>query len=167
MKGKSSTSRVMLAAILLLALPLAAWGQPQVSIKMKAEKEVTVSVNGKQIKKRIPAKGVQPGEEVIYTLSYVNAGNEPAKDLVISDPLPAGTSYVPGSATDSGDLTFSIDKGKSYKKPTLLSYEIKGSDGKTVRRSATPDDYTNIRWTLPTVAPGGKGSVSFKVKVNR
>ena len=54
---------------------------------------------GKQIKKMIAAKGVQPGEEIVYTLSYVNSGSEAAKDVVISDPIPAGTAFIPGSAS--------------------------------------------------------------------
>lgn len=150
---------------LMLALPLAAWAQPNVSINIKAEKEVTVTAKGKQVKKRIAAKGVQPGEEIIYTLTYTNTGTEAAKDVVISDPIPAGTSYIPGSATETGDLTFSIDKGKTFKKPTLLTYELKGGDGKTEKKAAAPETYTDVRWTIPQVPAGGKGSVSFKVKV--
>ena len=164
--GKSSRiSRCAMVAIMLVALPLAAWGQPKVAISIKAEKEVTVSANGKQIKKKIAAKGVHPGDEILYTLSYVNSGTEAAKDVVISDPIPPGTSYIPGSASNAEDLSFSIDKGKSYKKPTLLTYEIKSSDGKAQKRAATPDDYTDIRWILPSVAAGEKGSLKFEVKV--
>lgn len=153
------------AALMLAAMPFTAWAQPKVTITIKAEKEVSVTAKGKQVKKRIAAKGVQPGDEIIYTLSYANSGTDAAKDVVISDPIPAGTSYIPGSASELGDLTFSIDKGKSFKKPTLLTYELKGSAGKMEKKVATPDDYTDIRWTIPQVPAGGKGSVSFKVKV--
>ena len=153
------------AALMLAAMPFTAWAQPKVTITIKAEKEVSVTAKGKQVKKRIAAKGVQPGDEIIYTLSYLNSGTDAAKDVVISDPIPAGTSYIPGSASELGDLTFSIDKGKSFKKPTLLTYELKGSAGKMEKKVATPDEYTDIRWTIPQVPAGGKGSVSFKVKV--
>ena len=163
MRTKSSLAGFVLAAI--VALPLAAWGQPKIAITIKAQKEVTVTVQGKHVKKLISAKGVHPGEEIVYTLSYVNSGTEAAKDVVISDPIPAGTAFIPGSASETGDLAFSIDNGRSYKKPTLLTYELKGGDGKTVKKVATPEDYTDIRWTIPTVAAGGRGSVNFKVKV--
>ena len=103
------------AALLIVALPLAAWAQPKVEISIKAEKEVTVTAKGKQVKRRIPAKGIEPGEELIYTLNYANVGTEAAKDIVISDPIPTGTAYIPGSATELGEVTFSIDRGKSYK----------------------------------------------------
>ena len=164
--GKNSRMmRCTVAALMLAAMPLAAWGQPKVGITVKAEKEVTVTAKGKSVKKRIAARGVQPGEEIIYTLDYANSGTEAAKDVVVSDPIPAGTAYIPGSASEVGDLTFSIDKGKSFRKPTLLTYELKGSDGKMQKRVATPEDYTDIRWTIASIPAGGKGSVSFKVKV--
>lgn len=165
MKRNSRIKAVTVAAFMLVALPLSAWAQPKVEISVKAEKEVTVSAKGKQVKKRIAAKGVQPGEELIYTLSYLNTGSEVAKDVVISDPIPAGTAYLPGSASELGEVAFSIDKGKSFKKPTLLTYEVKAGDGKVQKRVASPEDYTDIRWTIPSVPAGGKGSVSFRVKV--
>jgi uncharacterized repeat protein (TIGR01451 family) len=165
MKKTSRFTGLTVAAVMLVAMPLAAWAQPKVEISIKAEKEVTVTAKGKQVKRKIAAKGVQPGEEIIYTLNYSNSGTEGAKDVVISDPIPAGTAYLPGSASEAGEVTFSIDKGKTYKKPTLLTYELKGSDGKVLKKVATPDDYTDIRWTIPSIPAGGKGSVSFRVKV--
>ncbi|HBG06882.1 MAG: hypothetical protein A2075_05860 [Geobacteraceae bacterium GWC2_58_44] len=165
MRRNSRISGFTTAAFMLVVLPLAAWAQPKVEITVKAEKEVTVSVKGKQVKKMIAAKGIQPGEELIYTLSYANSGTEAAKNVVISDPIPAGTAFIPGSASEVGDLTFSIDHGKSFKKPTLLTYESKGGDGKSQKRVASPEDYTDIRWTIPSVPAGGKGSVTFRVKV--
>lgn len=160
MKNRIGMSLSTLAALALLTAPLTAWAQPKVAISIKAEKEVTVTVKGKQVKKKIAAKGVQPGDEVIYTLNYANSGTEAARDVIITDPIPAGTTYIPGSATEAGELTFSIDKGKSFKKPTLLIYEVNGE-----KKVASPDEYTDIRWTLPSVEAGGKGSVHFKVKV--
>jgi uncharacterized repeat protein (TIGR01451 family) len=165
MTTKSRISRCTLVAALLVALPLAAWAQPKIAISIKAQKEVTVAVQGKQVKKMVAVKGVQPGEEILYTLSYVNSGSEEGKDIVISDPIPAGTAYIPGSASEAGDVAFSIDHGKTYKKPTLLTYELKGGDGKVQKRVATPEDYTDIRWTISSVPAGAKGSVNFKVKV--
>lgn len=165
MKRRISMILSTLAALALLAAPLSAWAQPKVAISIKAEKEVTVTVKGKQVKKKIAAKGFLPGEEIIYTLSYHNSGTEPATDVLITDPIPAGTSYIPGSASEADKATYSINNGKSYSKPTLLTYEIKTADGKVQKKVAAPEEYTDIRWTIPSVPPGGKGSVNFKVKV--
>ncbi len=154
---------ITIAALLLF--PLAAFAQPKVSINIKAQKEITVTAGGKQVKKMVEAKKFQPGEVIIYTLSYHNSGTEIARDVVISDPIPAGTSFIPGSASETGDLNYSIDKGKTFKKATMLTYEIKNRDGKMEKRVATAEEYTDISWTLASVPAGGKGTVSFKVKV--
>ncbi|KQX05372.1 hypothetical protein ASC59_14605 [Leifsonia sp. Root1293] len=39
----------------------------------------------------------RPGDTLQYTLNFSNVGGDPAAESVASDPLPAGTSYVPGS----------------------------------------------------------------------
>ena len=38
-----------------------------------------------------------PGEEVEYTMSFTNTGNDPAINVVLTDTVPANTSFVPGS----------------------------------------------------------------------
>ena len=38
-----------------------------------------------------------PGDTLRYTVSYANRGGDPAASSVMTDPLPAGTTYVPGS----------------------------------------------------------------------
>ena len=51
-----------------------------------------------------------PGDEMTYTIQVESTGNDGATDVVLVDPMPAGTTYVPGSATivsgaNSGDVT--------------------------------------------------------------
>ncbi|NZA28519.1 DUF11 domain-containing protein [Luteimonas sp. SJ-92] len=38
-----------------------------------------------------------PGDELEYTVSFVNEGEDGALDVIVTDPIPANTSYVPGS----------------------------------------------------------------------
>lgn len=151
---------------ILVALPLLAWAKPEVIINIKAEKEVVVTENGKEVRKIVEAKEITPGETVTYKISYENKGDEAATNVVIKDPIPEGTSFIPGTASETGDLTFSIDQGKSYKKPALLTYEVTTPDGGKEKQVASPEKYSHIRWTLPSVGPGEKGVVSFKVRVN-
>lgn len=165
MHRAKQTFQLTIVALALLALPLAAWAAPQININIKAEKEVVVTEDGKQVKKIVEAKEIFPGETIFYTLNYQNAGTETAANVAITDPIPAGTAYLPGSASEAGDLAFSIDQGKSYKKPSLLTYEVNTPEGKKEKRVASPEEYTHIRWTLPSVAAGAQGSVSFQVKV--
>lgn len=150
----------------ILILPLTALALPDVKISIKAKKEMTVVKNGKTQKKLVVANKFVPGDVITYTISYNNAGDEPATNAVIDDPIPEGTVYLPGSATGKeNDITFSIDKGKNYLKPSYLLYDVKGANGVTEKRIATPDEYTNVRWTIANIPPGGKGEVTFRVKV--
>ncbi len=40
---------------------------------------------------------VLPGDVLEYTITVVNTGNDTAIDVILDDPIPAGTTYVPGS----------------------------------------------------------------------
>ena len=56
-----------------------------------------------QISKSARPHQVEPGGELTYTIRLANLGL-PATGLVITDVIPAGTEYVPGSATAGGGL---------------------------------------------------------------
>ena len=43
-----------------------------------------------------------PGEELRYTISYVNSGNDTSTATIITDRIPTGTSYKPGSLSIDG-----------------------------------------------------------------
>jgi len=151
-------------AVMLLA-PITAMAAPQVKIGIIAEKEVVVTENGQTVTKRVPATEAAPGETVIYTLTVANSGDEAATNVVVNDPIPEGTSYLPGSASNTELVTFSIDSGENFKKPSLLSYEITNPDGTREQRVASPEQYTHIRWQIPEIAPGASQELSFQVKV--
>jgi uncharacterized repeat protein (TIGR01451 family) len=63
------------------------------------------------VKSASPANGstVERGERIDYTLSYANTGDADADNAVISDVVPASTTYVDGSATCGGTCTASYD----------------------------------------------------------
>ena len=158
---------VVVVAGLLVTASLA-WAKPLVSVGITAEKEVTVVVKGEKVKKRVPIKTIKPDEVIFYTLSYINSGDEAATNAVLDDPIPQGSVYIPGSATGVGaEILFSIDGGKTFKKPTLLTYEIKNSDGALDKRTASPDEYTHIRRIIDKIPAGAKGKVGFQVRINK
>ena len=153
---------IPLMIVLILLLSGVVFAKALVSINMKAEKEVVVN----NVKQKVEATTVNSGEIIFYTLNYVNSGDDAATDAVLDDPIPQGTVYVDGSAFGKdADITFSIDGGKTFKKPSLLTYEIKLPDGKVEKKIASPEQYTNIRWTINTIPAGGKGQVGFRVKM--
>jgi uncharacterized repeat protein (TIGR01451 family) len=152
----------LLIALALLMLSAEVFAKSLVSISMKAEKEVTVNKE----KKMVAAKEVNPGDVIFYTLSYVNSGDETATNAVMDDPIPKGTVYLPGSAFGKdAEITFSIDGGKTFKKPSLLSYEFKLPSGKIEKRSVSPEEYTHVRWTFKIIPARGSGQVGFQVKM--
>ncbi len=150
---------------LLLASPGAALAQPRLELRIEQLREVPDAQAGGV--RLVPASAVHPGDVVQYVLRYVNRGDAVARDAVIGDPIPQGTTYLAGSAAGEGaEVTFSSDGGKTYASAVRLTYEIKTPAGAVEKRIATPGDYTHIRWTLRAVEPGAAGAVSFKVRVN-
>jgi uncharacterized repeat protein (TIGR01451 family) len=163
-------NRVYRGLLLIVAaivwLPATAAAKPEIAITIKAEKEVVVTENGKEVKKIVEAGDIFPDEIITYTLSFINSGDETAKGVAVSNRIPPETTYVLGSATEGEmDLSFSIDGGNNFKKPSLLTYELSRPDGTKEKRVATPELYTHIRWVISNLAPSGAGSVNFKVKV--
>ena len=161
---RKNLAMITLAA--LLSLPATAMAASQVSVAITAEKEVTTVVNGQKVTRKVPANDVESRNVIFYTLSFVNSGNDPATNANLDDPIPQGTTYVPGSAYgESAEILFSIDGGKSFRKPSLLSYEITLPNGKSEKHVATPEEYTHIRWVIKSIPAGSKGKVGFQVRV--
>lgn len=153
----------LLIALALLLLSAKVFAKSLVSISITAEKEVTVN----KVTKKVAATTINPGDVIFYTLNYINSGDEAATSAVLDDPIPAGTVYIPGSAYGEGaEIIFSID-GKTFKKPSLLTYEIKNRNGSIEKRTASPEEYTHIRWVIPQIAAGAKGHVGFQVRIKR
>ena len=160
------TRTVYALITLLLLAPAVALAQPKISVSMKAEKEVVEVINGKQVTKRIPAQTADPGQKLIFTLQYKNDGNEKATNVKVDNPIPENTVYVVGSGIGKNSkMLFSIDGGKNYKQPSLLTYEETMPDGKKVKKQASPEQYTHVRWVINEVPPGKEGTVGFQVKM--
>lgn len=158
----------LMAILALLLLPIGANAKPLVSVSITAEKEVTSVKDGQKTTKKVAASIINPGDVIFYTLNYINSGNEAAASVVLDDPVPMGTAYLPGSAFgEDAEITFSIDGGKSFKKPSLLVYEVKGTSGKAEKRTASPEEYTNIRWVINRIDAGAKGKAGFQVRIKR
>jgi uncharacterized repeat protein (TIGR01451 family) len=157
-------------SLLILALALQALGntahaqQNPVVLKSVAESEVDVkNAQGAIEKKRVPLAKALPGAEVIYTTSFANQGSKPVGNIVITNPVPANTTYVGSSAFgDKASISFSVNGGKTY--ATADSLIVKTSDGR--ERPALPGDYTHIRWVLKgDLAAGAGGATGFRVVV--
>jgi uncharacterized repeat protein (TIGR01451 family) len=150
----------LLIALILLLFSVQVFAEALITVNMKAEKEVTVN----KVTKRVAADKVNPGDVIFYTINYVNSGDKEATNSFLDDPIPKGSVYIPGSAFgDNAEITFSIDGGKTFKKPSLLTYEVK-VNGKMEKKTASSEQYTHIRWTVNVVPAHGKGRVGFQVQ---
>jgi len=158
----------LMAVLAVILLPIGAVAKPLVSVSITAEKEVTVVKSGQKSTKKVAANKIDVGDVVFYTVNYLNSGDEAATGAVLDDPIPQGTVYLPGSAFGAGaEITFSIDGGKSFKKPSLLIYEVKNPNGSVEKRTASPEEYTHIRWVISRIDAGARGTVGFQVKIKK
>ena len=152
----------MIAALLLAIESRTAAAQIEVSTIAQIE-IVETSADGKQTIRREAATRVVPGTEVIYTITAKNTGNEPADKVVVTNPVPAQTRYVEGSAAGANtDITFSVDSGKTWGSPGTLT--VVDANGEA--RAATADDYTHVRWKLRSdLASGQQLPVWYRAQV--
>ena len=133
-----------------------------IELDAKAELEVAVvDENGEETMKRVPAVKVMPGEIVVYTITATNVGDEPATNVVITDPVPEHMDYT-GSVTGEGtSITFSTDGGKTYDVASALTVPVGGGE-----KPAPPEDYTHIRWKFnDALEPGSARSVEFRARL--
>jgi uncharacterized repeat protein (TIGR01451 family) len=145
--------------LLLLGQPAAAQEQGSLNVTTTVQKEeVIVNDAGETETRLVAANTVVPGETVIYTISFQNIGDEPAGNVVISNPIAETLTYVDGSAFGPGMLLqFSVDDGQNFATEDALTV---ADDGES--RPAGPDDFTHIRWVMQNeLAVGAMATTRF------
>jgi uncharacterized repeat protein (TIGR01451 family) len=140
--------------------------QDGATVKLKSEvlKEVeVVNEKGEKEIRLVPVSSAVPGESLTFTISYSNEGEQEARDIVLTNPVPEHMVYEGKSVEGEGTvMTFSVDGGVSYGAADSLTV----TDENGNERQAIPSDYTHIRWQLKEpVLPGGSGTVSFRARV--
>jgi len=156
----------LMAALLLTATVAAAKPGGGVELISLAEVEVVQKNDaGQEVLKRVEASkaNVAPGDTVIFTVNYVNNGDQAATDVAVNNPVPQHMTYVDNSAEGKdAAIDFSVDNGKTYGQ--IANLKSRTAAGK--ERPAAPADVTTIRWILKRpLQAGAKGSVSYKAKV--
>jgi len=157
----------VLAALVAMALAtgLQAASGPEVRIRLSGSIQERPSGGVAWVTLKNGAQ-VAPGERILYRLDLVNQGELEARNPVALGPVPAGTAFVPGTASTAPDLKidYSIDGGKTFsEKPIIV---VTGKDGRRQIMPAPADRYTTVRWTWGTpLAAGATASVSYQVQV--
>lgn len=111
---------------------------------------------------------VVPGDILTYTLSFTNSGRDGATNVVLTDPIPAGTTYVPGSLevleNGTGGATGSMTDASDGD-----IAEFDGTANALVFRLGTDDSAYDGGIGLADggmIAPAGSARVRFKVRVD-
>ncbi len=139
--------------ILIFALGLALAQTDPVSYRLEAYvvSEVTAE-DGSKEERFTQASTARPGQVVEYRLFVLNEGETtlPSGTVVLTGPVPEGTSFLAGSATPSSErlLTeFSADGGETFSEPPVI-ITVTDDQGQENRVIAEPETYTAVRWTL-------------------
>ncbi len=153
----------LITSLMLLNSTAIAAKQGYLKVTSKVQKMVVVNQNGKKSYKFIPAKKVLPGEIVQYNTFFQNISNKPAGNIMIVNPIPKHTVYLPNSIQGRGTKSqFSVDGGRHYGNKGTL--KVRGRDGKY--HPAKASDYTHIRWQyLGNLAPKAQQAVGFRVRL--
>lgn len=129
---------------MVVLVPGIASAKPAVKLTL-AGSLVARSADGHVTLTPVERVALKPGDDVEYAVTAVNAGDSPATHLVPSAKIPAGTTYVEGSAkAPHAHVEFSLDGGKTWSaQPTVT---VKGPAGTPVVKKADPALYTAVRF---------------------
>lgn len=139
---------------------------PMLELKTIVEKETKVKKGGTWVLEKMPVSRTGPGDILIYTTSYLNAGKGPAVDAEIVNPVPRGLVLVPdGIEGKDTEIQGSLDNGRTWQKMPVKIL-TRNPDGTETAKPAPADRYTHVKWIVKKpVAPGQSGRVSFKATV--
>jgi len=158
-EGRMMKSIVIAMLLLAIATTAVAQDQGHLNVRTVVQKEqVSVDEAGEAKTELVAADTVVPGEKVVYTITFRNIGDEPADNVIITNPISGDLLYVDGSAFGPGtDIQFSIDGGKTFANPSELAVTEDG-----VTRSAVAADFTHVRWVMQQeLAVGAQGTARF------
>lgn len=109
-----------------------------------ADLTTVIASGGLAISKSVDLANARPGDVLTYTISYTNLGNAPLTSIVIDDATPPWTVFVSGNCVGLGT----------------------GLTGCALTTAPAVNATGPVRWTLSgALAPGGTGSVSYRVRV--
>ncbi|KYF54673.1 hypothetical protein BE08_20070, partial [Sorangium cellulosum] len=113
-----------------------------------------------------------PGDVIRYTIELVNTGNDASVDTVLTDPLPAGVTYVPGSLSvtmgaDAGPKTDAAgdDQGEYDAGARTVRVRLGTGANATAGGSIAAGEATTITFQV-TVDAGASGLIANQAIVN-
>ena len=150
------------AAALLMAFcaPAASADQESgIATELVAEVRENLSTTpGREVYRFVPARMLEQGQVVYYTLRITNQTTVPLRNVAVVQPVPANTTYLADSASGPGaDVSFSVD-GRAFSPADSLMIDTEGT-----KQLAQAAQYTHIRWQLRNpLAPGATALARFR-----
>ena len=166
--GNLGKWKVILSAWLFVAAfdnARSAGSAPDVQVRLEGNQQVT-SKEGTRWAAFQEGTMVRPGERIMYRLELENRGDQEARNPVAVGPVPAGTTFVLGTATTARNLKvdYSVDSGKTFSESPTVT--VTGKDGKSRTIPAPAERYTTVRWTWSSpLAAHERASVTYEVAV--
>ena len=148
-----------LMSVILILAAVAVQAQDHLDVHTTVQKEeVIVNAAGETETRLVPAEVVVPGETVVYTIVFRNIGDEPADNVVITNPIAEDLMYRDGSAFGPGmNIEFSVDGGVTF----APANELTVVEDVEVR-PATASDFTHVRWVMQNdLQAGAQGVARF------
>ncbi|MCH9740013.1 MAG: hypothetical protein K0U38_04115 [Epsilonproteobacteria bacterium] len=132
------------------------------SIQMSSAtfEEVVTMKDGKKATELKALDKAIPGMVVTYVNTIKNPTNETATNLVIVNPVPEHTTFVPNDIETKGaTMEYSVD-GKVFSEPSKVFINDSG-----VKRVAEPTEYTHVRWTIAKLEANAEMKIKLKTKI--
>jgi uncharacterized repeat protein (TIGR01451 family) len=126
-------------------LPAGAEEPSDVATELVAEVRENISTTpGREVYRFVPARLLEQGQVVYYTLRITNQTTVPLRNVAVVQPVPANTTY--------------LDGGETYAPAESLMIEVEGA-----KQLAQAAQYTHIRWQLRNpLAPGATALARFR-----
>lgn len=110
-----------------------------------------------------PLGDLRPGDTVEYEAVYRNPGDTPARNVMLTVPVPAGgLQFIGGTAAPAA--TFASLDGRTFS-PVPLMRTVTLDDGRKVQREVPVAEYRFLRWTVGDVPAGGARAVRARMQL--
>lgn len=118
-------------------------------------------VDGKAVLQ--PGAQGKPGDVIDYSSTYRNGGTAAAAKLLATVPVPAGTTFIAGSAAPAGAQA-STD-GVRFA-PVPLTRVVKLAGGAERSEPVPLAEYRALKWDVDTLAAGASAVVGMRVRID-
>ena len=126
-----------------------------IELKGDVKLDKVIVEQGRQKHVMVEPTVVVPGDKLVFATAYRNTGAIAVNNFVVTNPIPVGVMLAPDGEAQA---EVSVDGGKVWGK--LVSLTVAGPGG--AKRPARSGDVSHVRWTLPVLAPGATGTLTYR-----